>query len=388
MTKDKLLSIINDWSPEVIDYLLGTKSLCFALFKVNKELVFCNDVFNATALDCSSEVFLNPNFDKLLSFESKDNLIFNGVLTLGNIDSINTSIYANIYRKDDYILVIGGVETLQLIEQNKIMHNLNTEINKLQRGLMKKSKTLENSLNELNLVNKELNDINSDKDKFLSILAHDLKNQFNVLLGFTDLLLENFRKYDEKTIEKQLIILNNLTSQTYQLLEQILTWAKSQSGKLISNPIRFEFHEECEKVIENIYEEASSKNINISFEFSEQIFIYADLNIFSTVMRNLISNAIKFTNSFGNIKIRTEIKNHFVYITVSDNGVGISQENLNKIFEIKEHISLKGTNNEKGSGFGLKLCKELIEHQGGVIWVESEIGKGSDFKFSLPLSKV
>jgi len=387
MTKDKLLSIINDWSPEVIDSLLGTKSLSFALFKANKELVFSNDVFNSIANYDSHESFLNPSFDKILTFESNNNLIFSGILTLGNYESINTSIFANIYRKEDQILVIGGVETLQLIEQNKIMHQLNSEINKLQRDLLKKSKILENSLTELNLVNEELNNLNSDKDKFLSILAHDLKNQFNILFGFTNLLLDNFRSYDEKTIETQLNILNNITSQTYQLFEQVLTWAKSQSGKLISNPTRFEFNEECEKVIETIYEEALKKNINIRIEFTEQIFIYADLNIFNTVIRNLISNAIKFTNNFGNILVKAEIKNQFVYITISDDGVGISEDNLKIIFEIKEHLSLKGTNNEKGSGFGLKLCKELVENQGGLIWVESEFGKGSDFKFSLPLSK-
>jgi len=225
---------------------------------------------------------------------------------------------------------------------------------------------------------------NEDKDRFISILAHDLKSPFNSLLGFSDLLLENLHEYDIEIIENQLKIINKTTHKTFELLEQILMWAKSQSGKLVFEPQQFEFLDVTHNVISTLENQALKKNIKITTFESEKIVLNSDLNMYKTVVRNLISNGLKFSNQDGHIKVFAKKGINEIIITVSDNGVGIEKEIIPKLWEIKVTHSTSGTANEKGTGFGLKLCKELIEKQGGKIWVESEVGKGSSFKFTIP----
>jgi len=238
---------------------------------------------------------------------------------------------------------------------------------------------------QLEIQNQELAKLNNDKDRFIRILAHDLKNPFNSLLGFSELLLKNLRKYDIEKIESQIKIIHKTTHQTYELLEQILLWAKSQSGKLTLELQKIDFANEINEIINTLKNQANEKSIRLNSIETEKINFNADVNMFKTVMRNLISNAIKFTNQNGQINIYAE-KNHTnTIITVSDNGIGIDKNVLPKLWEFSDNYSTEGTNKEKGTGFGLTLCKELIEKHGGTIWVESEVGKGSDFKFTLPL---
>lgn len=225
---------------------------------------------------------------------------------------------------------------------------------------------------------------NEDKDRFISILAHDLKGPFNSLLGFSDLLLENLHEYDIEVIENQLKIINKTTHKTFELLEQILIWAKAQSGKLVFEPQKFSFLEVSSSIISILENQLKAKEIKINVFSAEEIILNTDLNMYKTVLRNLISNAIKFTNKGGNIRVFAKKGLKETTISVTDNGVGIESNVISKIFEVKEKHTTLGTQNEKGSGFGLKLCKELIEKQGGKIWVESEVGRGSTFKFILP----
>ena len=235
---------------------------------------------------------------------------------------------------------------------------------------------------------KELKKLNADKDRFIKILAHDLKSPFNSLLGFSNLLVKNLHKYDIQKIEKQLNIINTITKQTYNLLEQILLWAKSQSGQLKIETQKFSFIEITNELVKSIISQANEKRIQIKVLETDILEINADLNMYKAIMRNLISNAIKFTNQNGQINIYAE-KNHTnIIITVSDNGIGIAKDKISKLWEFNENYSTVGTNNEKGTGLGLTLCKELIKKHDGQIWVESEVGKGSDFKFTLPLNKL
>ena len=227
--------------------------------------------------------------------------------------------------------------------------------------------------------------MNEDKDRFISILAHDLKNPFNSLLGLTDLLKKNINKYDLNRIEKQVNIINKITHETYDLLESLLLWSKSQSGKLIFNSQKIVFSEICNKVIINLSPQAKIKKITINFNEPTKTILSADINMLKIILRNLISNAIKFTDTNGQIDVYTEKKHKNAIISIKDNGVGIKKENQEKIWDSTHPISTYGTANEKGTGFGLTVCKELVDKQGGKIWVESEFGKGSTFKFTLPL---
>jgi len=234
--------------------------------------------------------------------------------------------------------------------------------------------------------NDELKKHNADKDRFMQILAHDLKDPFNALLGFSNLLLKNIHKFDIETIENQLKLMQQTAHKTYDLFKDLLLWSKAQSGKLTIEPKKIVLREICNKIICNLKHQADTKEISINCFEPEKTILEADLNMFKTILRNLISNAIKFTNKNGQINIYTEKNHNNVTITISDNGVGIEKKNLLKLWDFTQPISTSGTSNEKGTGFGLLLCKEFVEKHGGKIWVESELGKGSDFKFTLPLS--
>ena len=229
----------------------------------------------------------------------------------------------------------------------------------------------------------ELRRLNADKDQFIRILGHDLRSPFSSLIGFSTLLLENLHEYDLKQIEEQVRIINQTSLSTFELLEQILLWVKSQSGKLELDIVQLDFRQESTHVIRTVENLAVKKGIKIDIVETEKICLSADLNIFKTVLRNLVSNAIKFTNQNGHIVISAEKQDQTVLITVSDNGIGMDEKVLAKIWDINSYFSSTGTNGELGTGFGLKLCKELVEKHKGKIWAESAPGRGSKFIFSL-----
>lgn len=239
---------------------------------------------------------------------------------------------------------------------------------------------------DIKLKNAELQKLNADKDYFMSMLAHDLKSPFSSILGFLDLLITNYRNYEIDEIGRQLTFVNNSAQSAFNLLEDILVWARSQSGKLPFEPKEFNFKLSSDRVIDILKPNADYKNIEITFIDTEEIIVYADINMLNTILRNLISNAIKFTHNGGNIYIYAQQDSSKVTITVADNGIGIAPEIASNLFDITKVHSTKGTDNEKGTGLGILLCKEFVERHGGKIWVESELGKGSELKFTLPIN--
>lgn len=233
----------------------------------------------------------------------------------------------------------------------------------------------------------QLRKLNSTKDRFFSILAHDLRTPFNSILGFSKLILAKLRTEKVSTIEDHLHIVQTMARQTYKLLEEILIWAKCQSGDILYAPKRVHFPTICREIVENLKLLTIEKNITIHYRLNDSTYLLADENMLKTILRNLISNGIKFTNANGAVTISSNLEGTLAIITVSDTGVGIDQKNIKKLWEITTHYSTTGTANEKGTGFGLILCKEFVELHGGKIWVESEPGKGSNFKFIMPLSR-
>jgi len=231
--------------------------------------------------------------------------------------------------------------------------------------------------------NNELKKLNANKDRFISIIAHDLKNPFNTILGFSELLVNNIHKYDIDKIEKFAKNINQAAQNAFKLLEDLLLWAKAQSN-ILFNPVNLNLTDICKDIVQNLKYTYNNKNISINCLITQDLFVFADLNMLNTIIRNLISNAIKFTNNGGEINIYTEQNQTNITIIVQDNGVGISSETLPKLFDISQKRSTLGTENEKGSGLGLALCREFVEKHGGKIWAESEIEKGSKFKFTIP----
>ncbi|WP_445749230.1 PAS domain-containing sensor histidine kinase [Polaribacter sp.] len=233
-----------------------------------------------------------------------------------------------------------------------------------------------------------LRELNNTKDKLFSIIGHDLRSPFNNILGFSDLLIKRQHDPTFKDSEKYLKIINGLANNTLILLDNLLNWAKSQTGVLNINKENLLLSDIINEEIKLNKPIAKTKNIALNCFNEEEIKIFGDKNLLKTVFRNLISNAIKFTKPEGEIKIFVIKKNDWVEVTISDNGIGINKEKLKDFFNLSQIKSTVGTANEKGSGLGLVLCKEFVEKHGGKIWVESEFGKGSDFKFTLPLNKL
>jgi len=239
----------------------------------------------------------------------------------------------------------------------------------------------ENKNNELKLI-----ELNATKNKFFSIIAHDLKSPFNSIIGYSELLLEQINgKNYEKTGEIADIILQS-SNRAMDLLMNLMAWAQSQSGKMDFNPVSFDIISLINEVTLLLNDTARQKSILIINKLPPNIQVNADYEMISTVLRNLISNAIKFTQPEGKITISASDKQNQVIVSVSDTGVGISKERIDNLFTISDGYSTPGTQNEKGTGLGLILCKEFVNKNNGEIWVESKAGTGTTLYFSLPLS--
>jgi len=231
---------------------------------------------------------------------------------------------------------------------------------------------------------KQLIQLNSDKDRFISILAHDLRSPFNSLLGFTELLKRKLRDYPIEKIEKMVDTIYNTASKTFELLEDTLLWASIQSKKITFNPSITNINEVISEVAEILSPSANAKNITIGHSFDNELFVNADVYMLKAIFRNLVSNAIKFTNEGGRIEITATHADSLTIIKISDNGVGIKPELLEKLFSFTLVRSTQGTANETGTGLGLLLCKEFVDKHCGKIWVESIVGQGTTVSFSLP----
>ena len=244
----------------------------------------------------------------------------------------------------------------------------------------------EKKLIELKLLENEalLRELNKTKDKFFSIIAHDLRTPFNAIIGLSDLLLMQIQLKDYEGIEEYAGIIQNSSQQAMDLLMNLLEWSRSQSGKLVIKPVEVDLSQLVIGIINLLNNSAIQKCITIIKKIPVSSIVIADKEMIATVIRNLISNAIKFTKQEGIITISIEQKQEELIVAVEDNGIGIRKENIDKLFRIDESTSTVGTQNEKGTGLGLMLCKEFIAKHGGKIWVESELGKGSVFSFSIP----
>lgn len=232
--------------------------------------------------------------------------------------------------------------------------------------------------------NDELEKLNSEKDKFFSIIAHDLKNPFNSILGFSDILIDQIREKNYNGIDRYAEIIQMSSNRVMALLTNLMEWSQSQTGRMEFNPEYFELVElikDTELLLSGALEQ---KSISILNTLPPNVPVFADKKMISTVLRNLLSNAIKFTNTEGTIIVSTEAKQYQLTISVSDTGVGISPNAIDKLFKIDSGYSTPGTQEETGTGLGLILCKEFVEKHGGKIGVDSKVDEGSTFYFTIP----
>ena len=231
---------------------------------------------------------------------------------------------------------------------------------------------------------KELKELNATKDKFFSIVAHDLKNPFQGILGFVELLHNDLSEFDQDELKQIIGQIKEATENAYNLVLNLLEWSRLQLNRIVFNPEKFDMHTLVKKESANLKAQSDAKKIIVSSDLEEKTLVFADQNMIAMVIRNLISNAIKFSHEGGEIRIQCNVLHKFMDIEVKDNGVGISKENISKLFRVNEQIVSQGTAKEKGTGLGLILCKEFVEKNKGKIWVESSLGIGSSFHVLLP----
>jgi signal transduction histidine kinase len=231
---------------------------------------------------------------------------------------------------------------------------------------------------------RELSEVVATNGKFISIIAHDLRGPFSSILGVLGILKDSLNDYNVDEIKKFVDIASDSANRTLNLLDDLLTWTISQNKEKNFTPVKINLHELLKLEIENFNTSAAQKQITLNHCIARDLNVAADLQMVKTVLRNLISNAIKYTNPGGEITLSAKETEPFVEISVKDNGIGISHKAQHDLFKIDKLQSTAGTNKERGTGLGLLLCKEFVELHGGEIRMESEPGKGSEFKFTLP----
>jgi PAS domain S-box-containing protein len=240
---------------------------------------------------------------------------------------------------------------------------------------------------ELKKSTENLIKLNETKDKFISIVSHDLRTPFSSILGFTDLIL-NDDELNLDEIKQYVRFIQESSNSMLSLVNSLLDWTRMQTGRFRFEPEKFQAGKIIDESLKALSGSAFQKNIELISRVDEDDYVFVDTGLLQQVFNNLISNAIKFTNKGGTITINTRLSsnNRFLEFSVKDNGIGIRPENINKLFKIESKFTSEGTAGEKGTGLGLSLAKEIIEIHGGTIWAESELGKGSEFKFTLPIA--
>ncbi len=281
------------------------------------------------------------------------------------------------------IIVLSLIILLIIIIYSRYLLKMKT--NKL---LEAKNQQLNIAIEKISKSEADLKKLNTTKDKLFSILSHDLRSPFSSILGFSEMLYYETGDFDAAQIKEIAATIYETSRETFDLLDNLLEWSRSQTGSIIFEPENIHLKDMVNSTIGLLENSAKKKEIIISNEIAEQIYVFVDNNMINIVLRNLLSNAIKFTQQKGKIKITSRDIDDFIEITIADSGIGIKPEDIKKLFGIDIGFSTVGTDNEKGTGLGLILCKEFIEKNNGRIWVESELGKGSDFIFTLPKTKI
>jgi signal transduction histidine kinase len=283
---------------------------------------------------------------------------------------------------------LAKADMMMLINELKI-HELELEIQNKELTLAKEQlKISEDKLKQAFLeakqYEKQLLQINADKDKFFSIIAHDLRSPFNSFLGYTKIMAEELNSMSIKEIQKIAERMSKSAINLYDLLDNLLQWTRIKQGLIPYEPYKLSLKDTCQEVIDLLKSNADMKKITINNFVSDDITGLADIYMLKTILRNLISNAIKFTNKGGLIELRADRSKDKINVSIKDNGIGIEPDILSKLFSISQLQSTPSTASEKGTGLGLLLSKEFVEKHGGTIWVDSIPGKGSNFKFTVP----
>jgi len=297
---------------------------------------------------------------------------------VNNPSQFNIKLIYRVIRKDEKIIWIEENVTVKRDSDGNAVeyYGIVCDITSYKEGEEKLSKVIEN-----------LKELNSFKDRFISVLSHDLRAPFTSILGFSEILM-NEPNLTHKERQEYLTYINDSSQHQLMLINYLLDWSRLQTGRIKIEPQRLNAQSIVYNCVSSLTGNAIRKNIDIKVNINDGLFIQADERLIAQVITNLLSNAIKFSNEGKMIEISADVFNEkFLEFVVKDEGTGISKENKAKLFKIEKMFSVEGTKGEKGTGLGLSLVKEIVEKHGGEIWFYSEVGKGSEFHFTVPSSQ-
>ncbi|MEI6089937.1 MAG: ATP-binding protein [bacterium] len=379
----------NAYLNEIIERKLAEKAIIKQ--KMLFEQLFKNAPIGIIMLDENECVLeINPEFTKIFNFRIEDihgKDLNNFLVPRHLVDeshrlSKQTIIGENaaqetVRRRKDGSLVAVSVYGMPIVVDSEIIgiYGMYIDITERQKAAL-----------QLETYSQKLKELNITKDKFFSIIAHDLKSPFNSITGFSELLLENYSSMEIDEIRTSLKFIQSSSKHAYTLLENLLVWARSQTQAIEFIPVVFNLKDGIYDTLLMAQSISVKKRIELIFEIDDSISILADINMINTIIRNLLSNAIKFTPQKGKVSITINQNSDSWLFTISDTGVGIDAKNIDKLFKIESKFSTFGTENETGTGLGLILCKEFVEKHGGNIEVKSSVNQGTEFTFSIPKS--
>ncbi len=359
--------------------VIYANSKTLELFEVEKTVFFSNNFF---------EYFIFPeDLNNVLNEIQKTGKIENKEIQLLK-ETKNYFISSISAKLDDYDGVQILIMNIKDISEEK---NDEEEKERLLEELRISKEQIEEEAGKINMINyqleeseQKLQELNAAKDKLFSIIGHDLKNPFFIISSYSEILNEDFELLPSEERVRIINTIGETSKFAHRLLENLLSWARSQTGRMEYIPTALELKKIVNNSLELLNSQAQKKGITLSAEVSASFMVHADKNMLDTVLRNLVANAIKFTNPEGFVKINAVDIDEFVKIIVSDSGIGLTESDLSKLFRIDVNNTEIGSSKEKGTGLGLILCKEFVERHGGKVWVESEFGKGSQFIFTIP----
>ena len=355
-----------------------------SLFYENNSIMFVVNPKNGNIVDANEAAckFYRYSLSKIKNLNIKDITALSEDEIMAQINAAMKGHKEHFYFKHrlsnneirDVEVYSGKVEIKETILLYSVVHDI-TARKKAEEAL----KESENQLKQLN----------AQKDRFFSIIAHDLRGPLGSFMQLTEFVKENYNDLTDVELKKYFDHIYSSAKGTFKLLENLLVWTRSQLGVLDLKPEKINIHDIIKDTLAIYAEGFRVKEIDFNNGIDDSLYAFADEHTIATVIRNLISNAIKFTPKYGNITVKAEKvkieKICFIQVLVEDNGLGIPEDKLNKLFSIEENYSTYGTNNEKGTGLGLILCNELIKKNGGEIWVKSQKGSGTKFYFRLPV---
>jgi PAS domain S-box-containing protein len=328
----------------------------------------------------SEEVLSNP-FDAAFTVEEMIRL---NVLMKQRIEALmaNKNTKPNYYTDELIHLCKDGTTVCTEVVHEYYINKKNNrvEIRGVTRDITERKKAEQ----QIRIKNQELSNLNAEKDKFFSIIAHDLKSPFISIIGLSDFLVKKVNEKDLDQIERYAENIKQSSHRVMDLLSNLMLWSYSQIGRMRFKPEYFDLANLVDEVLLLFKESTNQKCVNITTEFPEVNLVYADKAMIGTILRNLISNAIKFSYPGGIISISVTLVEYGLQVKVCDSGIGIPSESISKLFRIDENFTTPGTQSEQGTGLGLILCKEFVEKHRGKIWVESGEEKGSTFYFTIP----